>query len=167
MPTFNKASVRRAALLIALSVGTVMTMGAGSKESADARYNKLGHQMMCMCGCNQILIECNHVGCSYSERMLKELRAAIDRGDNDDLILQGFVQNYGNTVLSAPTTKGFNRVAWIMPVVIFFAALAAVVAVVRAWKHRVALAAPGTPGVTIPNNPEDEFRRRAREETEL
>ena len=165
MGVFTTASVRRALLLIALSVGMVMTMGAG--EPSSSRFNRLGHQLMCMCGCNQILVECNHVGCSYSERMLKELGAAIDRGDNDDLILQGFVQNYGNTVLSAPTTKGFNRVAWIMPVVIFFAALTAVVAVVRAWKHRVALAAPGAHGVAVPHDPEDEFRRRAREETEL
>ena len=165
MRTLNKASMRRTGLLIVLSVGMVLIMGAG--EASSSRFNRLGHQLMCMCGCNQILVECNHVGCSYSDRMRKELQAAIDRGDNDDLILQGFVQNYGNTVLSAPTSKGFNRVAWIMPVVIFFAALAAVVAVVRAWKHRVALATPGTPGVTVPDNPEDEFRRRAREETEL
>jgi len=165
MRSVNKASVRRAALLVALSVGMVLTTGAG--EPSSSRFNRLGHQLMCMCGCNQILLECNHVGCSYSDRMRKELQAAIDRGDSDDLILQGFVQNYGNTVLAAPTTHGFNRVAWIMPVVIFFAALAAVVAVVRAWKHRVALAVPGDPGATLPDNPEDEFRRRAREETEL
>jgi cytochrome c-type biogenesis protein CcmH len=165
MHVWNKASLHRALLLLVLSLGMVLTMGAG--EPTSSRFNRLGHQLMCMCGCNQILVECNHVGCSYSDRMRKELQAAIDRGDNDDLILQGFVQNYGNTVLSAPTSKGFNRVAWIMPVVIFFGALAAVVAVVRAWKHRVALAAPGAPGITMPHESEDEFRLRAREETEL
>jgi cytochrome c-type biogenesis protein CcmH/NrfF len=39
----------------------------------------------------------------------------MDRGDNDDLVLQGFVQEYGPTVIAAPTSTGFNRVAWIMP----------------------------------------------------
>ena len=59
----------------------------------DARFKDLGHRMMCTCGCGQILLECNHVGCQSSDKMRTELIAALDRGDNDDLILQGFVQN--------------------------------------------------------------------------
>ena len=70
---------------------------------------------MCVCGCSQILLECNHVGCTYSDRMRNELMAALDRGENDDLTLQAFVQKYGPTVMAAPTATGFNRVAWIMP----------------------------------------------------
>ena len=80
-----------------------------------ARFNSLGHKLMCVCGCSQILLECNHVGCTYSDRMRGELMAALDRGENDDLTLQDFVQKYGPTVLAAPTATGFNRVAWIMP----------------------------------------------------
>ena len=59
---------------------------------------------MCVCGCSQILLECNHVGCTYSDRMRDELMPlALDRGENDDLTLQDFVQKYGPTVLAAPT----------------------------------------------------------------
>ena len=76
-------------------------MGADS----DARFNRLGHQLMCMCSCGQVLLECNHVGCAYSSRMRDELAAGIARGDNDSLILQSFVQKYGNVVLAAPTTQ--------------------------------------------------------------
>src|ERR1051325_1218054 len=68
------------------------------------RFNDLGHRMMCSCGCGQVLLECNHVGCTRSDGMRQELQAGIDRGDNDDLILQAFVQKYGATILSAPTT---------------------------------------------------------------
>ena len=64
--------------------------------------------------------------------------AALERGDSDNLVLQGFVQKYGNTVLAAPTTTGFNRIAWIMPFVIFTLGVAGVVALVRAWKSRQA-----------------------------
>jgi cytochrome c-type biogenesis protein CcmH/NrfF len=112
-----------------LSITILFLMGAGDEGS---RFNDLGHRMMCVCGCNQILLECNHVGCSYSDRMRGELMAALDRGDNDDLLLQGFVQKYGTTVIAAPTTKGFNRVAWIMPFVALALGLATVVLVVRA-----------------------------------
>ena len=72
---------RRAIQLLGIAVLAIAFMGA----DVDARFNKLGHQLMCMCGCNQVLLECNHVGCSYSERMRGELTASLERGDNDSL----------------------------------------------------------------------------------
>ena len=111
-----RPAARRAILALHYSWPSWRRMGAGD---TDARFNRLGHQLMCMCGCNQVLLECNHVGCPYSDRMRHELMAAIQRGDSDNLVLQSFVQKYGNTVLAAPTTTGFNRIAWIMPFVIF------------------------------------------------
>ena len=114
-------------------IAAVFTLiGAGD----DARFSDLGHRMMCVCGCNQILLECNHVGCQYSDRMRVELASALSRGDSDDLTLQSFVQKYGTTVVAAPTTTGFNRVAWIMPFVALAAGIATLVLVVRAWKSR-------------------------------
>jgi cytochrome c-type biogenesis protein CcmH len=86
------------------------------------------------------------------------------------VILAGFVAKYGPTVLSAPTTTGFNRVAWIMPVVIFFAGLAGVILVVRSWKRSTPKIPPSIPGSGEPGSATgemDEFRRRAREETSL
>jgi len=122
--------------------------------------------MMCPCGCSQILLECNHVGCTYSDKMRDELAAAIDKGNNDDLILQGFVQAYGPTVIAAPTATGFNRVAWIMPFVALAFGISFVVYVVRSWKNRPA--PPLADGITIPQGSElEEFRRKARRETDL
>jgi cytochrome c-type biogenesis protein CcmH len=151
-----------AVVLIALSA--LLLMGAAG-ERVGQRFDRLGHNLMCECGCGQVLLECNHVGCSTSEQMRKEMQLAIDRGDSDDVVLAGFVAKYGPAVLSAPTTTGFNRVAWIMPFVIFFAALLAVVLVVRAWKRRT----PNPPSNSAGPPPVelDEFRRRAREETSL
>src|SRR3954470_2603819 len=101
---------------VALAVICIAFLGAGPSNSAEARFNDLGHKLMCKCGCNQILLECNHVGCSYSTQMRDELTAALTRGgggqgsstpDSDELVLQSFVQKYGATVLAAPTTSGF------------------------------------------------------------
>jgi cytochrome c-type biogenesis protein CcmH len=143
---------------------SLLLMGAAGDRTGQ-RFDRLGHNLMCTCGCGQVLLECNHVGCSTSEQMRKELKLSMDRGDPDDVVLAGFVAKYGPTVLSAPTTTGFNRVAWIMPVVIFIAALLAVVMVVRAWKKR-----PPSKPINSAGDGEgelDEFRRRAREETSL
>jgi len=104
------------------------------------------------------------VGCTVSDKMAKQLRSMIDKGQSDDQIKDAFVQEYGVVVLAAPTNKGFDRVAWIMPFVVFGLGMLAVVYVVKTWKNRksveavIANAAPGEV---------DEMKRRAREETEV
>lgn len=140
-------------------IASITLLGAGG----DARFNKLGHQLMCPCGCAQVLLECNHVGCAYSETMRKELAAAVDKGDSDDSILQQFADKYGTTVLAAPTKKGFDMVAWIMPGAVLVAGIWLTAILVRKWKYRVA------PAVQSQATPAqlDSFRARARQETEL
>jgi len=157
----TRNSKLRAAQLLLIAVLAIGLLSADS----DARFNKLGHQLMCMCGCNQILLECNHVGCTYSDRMRNELIAGLERGDSDSLVLQGFVQKYGNTVLAAPTTTGFNRVAWIMPFAVFTAALTLTVWFVRLWKSR-AVAQP-VPRPRLDSADLDKLRKKARRETEF
>jgi cytochrome c-type biogenesis protein CcmH len=151
----------RIAQLALIALLAVVFLGADT----DARFNKLGHQLMCACGCNQVLLECNHVGCTYSDRMRDELAAGLARGDNDSLVLQSFVQKYGNTVLAAPTTTGFNRVAWIMPFAVFVVAIVLTVWLVRLWKSR-AVAQP-VPAPKLDAKELDDLRKKARQETEF
>ncbi len=152
--------MKRTLHCLLLAAFCILFLGA----SDDVRFRDLGHRLMCKCGCNQVLLECNHQGCTYSERMRQELSAALERGDSDDLVLQGFVQKYGATVLAAPTTTGFNRVAWIMPFAALGGGIFAVIYFVRVWK--AGQPAPAAPADTAP--PElDEYRQRARQETEL
>mgnify|MGYP003394884570 CR=1 FL=1 len=93
------------------------------------RAKTLGKKLMCMCGCNQILTACNHVGCSTSSAMLKKLDQVVARDEPDDLTLQSFVQEYGLRVLAEPPAKGFNRVAWFIPIVAFVSALVSVASI--------------------------------------
>lgn len=165
----------RALQLMFLSTCVCIFLAAGPANT-DARFKDLGHRMMCTCGCGQILLECNHVGCQSSDKMRNELMAALTRGggdggngsgDNDDLILQGFVQEYGPTVIAAPTAKGFNKIAWIMPFVVLAVGIVFVTWVVRAWKNRPEPALAD--GITIPKEPSDldHFRVQARKETDI
>jgi len=68
--------------------------------------------------------------------MRAELVTAMDRGDNDSLVLQDFVQKYGTTVLLAPATTGFGRVAWIMPYAALIIGVCGVVFIVLVWNKR-------------------------------
>ena len=78
-----------------------------------------------------------------------------------------FVQKYGPTVMAAPTTTGFNRVAWIMPFVALTGGLLLVVVIVKAWNTRRAVAVVPAGGATVDAHELDELRRRVHQETEL
>ena len=155
-PTTGWTATRTLILLAGLTL-----VGA---DSDNARFDQLGHKLMCRCGCNQILLECNHVGCAYSDKMRQELIAGLETRDSDDLILQRFVQEYGAVVLAAATATGFNRVAWVTPFVALGAGIFAVVWIVRRWRGPGGRGpgAPPTAGTGL-----DPFRERARKETEL
>jgi len=153
----------RAIHAILLIVALFALLGAGDPAT---RFDEIGHQMMCICGCNQILLECNHVGCPASDGMRNELQAAVTRGDSDSLVEQSFVQKYGPTVLAAPTAKGFDRVAYIIPFAALFFGFGLMVLVIRAWKNRPAPAFAD--GLRPVRGAElEQYRDQARKETDL
>ena len=140
-----------------LAVAVCFSIGA---TDATARYDKLNHQFMCSCGCGQVLGECNHVGCPASPVQLAELKTDMANGMGDKEIMDSFAAKYGATVLAAPTTTGFNLVAWIAPFAVFLAALLGTILLVRHWslgKKQVAEPA-STPEM-------DAIRERIRRET--
>jgi len=144
---------------VIIMIVAVLTMGSASTA---VRYNELGHKMMCVCGCNQILIECNHLGCPDSDRMLGELRVGLAGGSGDDAILTAFQDKYGPTVLAAPMLTKFNIVAWIVPPAVLLLGIAATVILVRRWRSRAA-AIPASPrAAEFPT-----MRERIRRETQL
>lgn len=138
------------------------------------RAKRLGDRLMCMCSCNQILTQCNHVGCQVSASMLKDMDRYVAGGESDDMIVQKFVQQYGEKVMNTPPSNGFNSIAWYIPGVAFALGLAIVGLVIRSWSNRhtleaaTATAAPA-PGAGSPGSVNDEYdraRRQADRETE-
>jgi cytochrome c-type biogenesis protein CcmH/NrfF len=151
--------ITRFTLLPLLIVLGVFTMGAADTAS---RYNDLGHKIMCTCGCNEILLECNHMGCSASARMTAELRTVVDRGDSDKAILTAFQDEYGPTALAAPWLTKFNIVAWVMPPLLLILGLVGTFLLVRKWRLRVA------PMPQVADDPDScDLRARIRRETEV
>lgn len=147
----------------AIVVGILLLMGASDNTS---RVEKLGHQMMCMCSCGQILMECNHVGCTYSDTMRHELTAAVDAGKTDQEVLAMFVEKYGTTVLAAPTHRGFDRVAWILPYVALIVGVGGVALIVRTW-HKRNIPAVVAAGSSLSQAELSRLREQACQETDL
>src|SRR5580704_9718110 len=163
MTSKRNSTLRRLLHCGLLCLAVFAFAGAGDPAT---RFTEIGHQLMCICSCGQILLECNHVGCPDSDGMRNELMAAVSRGDSDSLVEQSFVQKYGPTVLAAPTTAGFDRTAWIVPFAALIAGIVVLILIVRAWKNRPAPALAD--GLTPVRGSElERFREKAREETDL
>ena len=150
-----------------LCVVTIAMLGAGQ-----SRFDRIGHELMCSCSCGQVLLECNHVGCPDSARMIDELRAQLSTGNTDTQIQQWFVTKYGATVLAAPMRGGFDNAAWIVPIAVFLLATIGTFVVVWLWKRRALSLAGATPGLsgdltpTGLNSQDAALRERIRRETE-
>lgn len=150
-------------LLAALSLAIIILLGAGDDST---RVEKLGHKVICMCGCNQVLLECNHYGCPYLTPESKELTAAVDRGEDDSTILKAFVEAYGPMVLAAPATKGFELTAWLLPYLALALGVFGVVVAARSW-HKRSVPSPVTAAKTQSPADVERFREQARKETQV
>ncbi len=176
------ASAKRLWYSAVICILAVVMLGASSTDP-QARFGRIGHNMMCVCSCGQVLLECNHVGCPDSERMIGELRdqvsgppnggagtggaagmgAGLAAGGSDKDILNWFVEKYGATVLAAPIRGGFDNLAWIAPITVFILAIFGTAFMVRMWAQR----RNATPVRAIPaNRVNDAMRDRIRRETE-
>jgi hypothetical protein len=133
----------RAVQALLLAVAVCFSMAA---SDASARVENLGHRLMCQCGCAQLLGECDHYGCPDRDKELGELSAAVAAGEGDQQILDGFVAKYGAVVLAAPTTHGFDLVAWIAPFAVFAAALLGTILLVRRWSGIAGVSTPAAGG---------------------
>ena len=152
---------RAAQLLFVITIAFTM-LGAGTPNT---RFDKIGHKLMCTCGCAQVLLECNHVGCPNSSGMIADLHTQVDAGASDTSIFQTFAAKYGPIALAAPIRGGFDNVAWIVPFAILILGLIGVVLLINIWRKRhqkLAAALPAPP----PTTPADEaLRTRIRNET--
>lgn len=93
--------------------------------------------IMCICpdDCGKVLINCT---CSDSDRYRRQIRAMIDQGMTAEQIIDRFVAEKGKIVLAAPTTKGFDLTAWVLPFVALGVSIPIVAVVIRRLGSRAA-----------------------------
>jgi cytochrome c-type biogenesis protein CcmH len=138
------------AIVALLATAPLLIAPVGAQQLSD-RAKQVGGKFMCMCNCSQVLTECNHVGCSTSASMLKELNRSLARGDSEDAITQMFVQEFGTKVYAEPPKSGFSLVAWALPSVYLFVGTSLVIFVIFRWRKRPLQqsgAAGGAPGIS-------------------
>jgi cytochrome c-type biogenesis protein CcmH/NrfF len=162
---------RRRRLAAVLALGFAVAFTGVFAVPVDAQgtspAKQIGGKFMCMCGCNQVLTQCNHVGCTTSTSMLKELDQGIARGDSEDIITQAFVQEFGTKVYAEPPKSGLSLVAWSLPSIYLVLGTAIVVFVIFRWRARPAqqIAAAAVPS-GISQDELERARQRVARETE-
>lgn len=114
------------------------------------RFHSICKHLVCQCGCNLVLDDCNHFQCGSATPMRARVDREILAGKGDQEIINGFVEDMGLVVLSAPPTSGFNITAWIAPGVLLSVAVVVIVLLLRRWSTLSAAAevaaAPGAGG---------------------
>jgi cytochrome c-type biogenesis protein CcmH len=106
--------VRRLAA-VAFAAGLLLAVAV---EGQAPSFQEIEESLTCQCGCGLTVHSCNHLQCPSALPLREEIRQQLNLGLGKDAILAHFADKYGEKILSAPTTSGFNLTAWIMP---FFA----------------------------------------------
>jgi len=71
--------------------------------------------LSCQCGCGLTVHSCNHLQCGFAVPAKQTIAEQVSQGKGKEEITAAFVARYGEKVLSAPTTSGFNLAAWLTP----------------------------------------------------
>lgn len=120
----------------------------------DATQTDIEEALTCQCGCGLTVHSCNHVQCPSGIPLKEEIASQLALGKTSAEVLTYFSGKYGEKILSAPTTTGFNLVAWVTPFAVVVGAAVVIIAVSRRWRR--------TPSPTAPppeHRPEDDARR--------
>jgi cytochrome c-type biogenesis protein CcmH len=150
-----------AAAAILLLIATAPLLAPVGAQQLSDRGKQIGGKFMCMCGCSQVLTQCNHVGCTTSSAMLKEMNQSLARGESEDSITQMFVQEFGTKVYAEPPKTGFSLVAWAMPSVYLLIGTVVVIFVISRWRKKPP-AEPTVAGSVAARSISPELLERAR-----
>lgn len=86
--------------------------------------------------CNGVRLDnCELQACIQMKEVIAQKLMA---GESKEQIKTYFVQQYGEVVLGAPANEGFNRLVWLLPVLIGVVGAGWLAFLVRSWMRRAA-----------------------------
>lgn len=114
----DKMSHGRNLALFLLSWMTLLLM---TPLAFSVTIDEITQELACTCGCNMVVSACEGaMECSAANQIKAQVMEMLNQGKSKEEILGSFVSRHGEKILSAPTKKGFNLTAWVLP---FFAIL--------------------------------------------
>jgi cytochrome c-type biogenesis protein CcmH len=102
---------------------------------AKTTVGEIKKSLICLCDCNMTVEACEGaMTCEAAGKLTAEAQQLLDKGMDKQQILASFISRYGEHILPAPTKKGFNLTAWILPFAAIVIAGVAIVALL--WKRK-------------------------------
>ena len=145
-------------VLAFLLLGFVFSAPVG----ADSPVSDISKKLVCQCGCTMVLSDCSHEVCISRETMTASIEQKIAQGQSEEQIIQSFVAQYGDQVLSAPTKQGFNLIVWVLPFGALLFGGGVVYAALRAWVRQGR--APIDNGAEPAEEGDEEYEQRLEKE---
>ncbi|MBV8136140.1 MAG: cytochrome c-type biogenesis protein CcmH [Deltaproteobacteria bacterium] len=133
---FYAAALGGLVLVFSFALGGDLAVRAAERPTLAT----ISQALTCQCGCGLTVANCNHPTCSFSVPVREQIESMIGKGESGTQIIAFYRQKYGEKILSAPTTEGFNMVAWVMPFLVVVLGGALIVYSARRWRS---LPAPG------------------------
>jgi cytochrome c-type biogenesis protein CcmH len=148
----------------ALLAGLVLALGAAGTAAANESHPTLAeleNELICPT-CHESLALSNS---PIAERMRTFIRARIAAGDTKSEIKSKLVAQFGESVLAAPPKRGFNLLAWVLPLAGIGVAGVALAFLARRWTRvRAGEPPPGDPSGNGRAPLDPELERRLDEE---
>jgi|SRR5262245_60988600 len=119
--------------------------------------------LSCQCGCGLTVHSCNHLQCGFAVPAKQTIAEQVGQGKGKEEITAAFVARYGEKVLSAPTTSGFNLTAWITPFLAILVGGVLIGLISLRWSHRKLLDESDKPSALLET---DQYRDRLKKELE-
>ena len=134
-----------------------------SVVAAAPSVTELEEALTCQCSCGLTVHSCNHLQCSFAVPAKQTITEQVGQGKGKEEIIASFVAKYGEKVLSAPTTSGFNLAAWITPFLALLGGGILIGFVSLRWaRHR----AQSESVPTVTPSVVDQYRERLKKELE-
>jgi cytochrome c-type biogenesis protein CcmH len=136
----------------------VQLAAKGAPLMNQAQRDELEHHIHCQCGCNLDVYTCRTTdfACQVSPAMHGDVMSLVAGGYSAPEIIAAFKNVYGDRVLMAPPTSGFDIAAWITPFVALLAGIALVLVVLR--RLRAPASAPALAHLTAEATPDEQAR---------
>jgi cytochrome c-type biogenesis protein CcmH len=119
-----------------IALGASLLLAALLLGAGQPTFQEVEESLTCQCGCGLTVHSCNHLQCGSALPLREEIRQQLAEGKDKESIIDHFRDKYGEKILSAPTTSGFNLAAWITPFVLVALGGVFIGFTIRRWGNR-------------------------------
>jgi cytochrome c-type biogenesis protein CcmH len=152
-------------VLLAIGLWAASVLPALAQTPTPNEINEIAKGLWCPL-CNGVRLDnCELQACVQMKEVISQ---KLEAGESEEQIRTYFVEQYGDVVLGAPSTQGFNALVWILPVLAAAVGLGWLVYFVRSVtrKRTAAAVTVAASQASADEAAQDDYLRRVDEEME-